>query len=205
MFNLSIKAEEIIFTKDNEPLTILDALIDEYEITQLHPGFVEKYAEISQNKELLKITSDKNKLNNFISNRQIIDVVIEYPTKLSSNQLKDMLRKLTPRLYSIASSQSEVDEEVHLTVGVVEYEQLGFLHTGASSRVGFLQRTSANDQIKVYVESNDRFRLPKESDVPIIMIGPGTGIAPFRAFLQERAATNSKGKNWLFFWKSLFF
>ena len=197
LFNLSIKAEEIIFTKDNEPLTILDALIDEYEITQLHPGFVEKYAEISQNKELLKITSDKNKLNNFISNRQIIDVIIEYPTKLSSNQLKDMLRKLTPRLYSIASSQSEVDEEVHLTVGVVEYEQLGFLHTGAAS--GFLQRTSANDQIKVYVESNDRFRLPKNAETPIIMIGPGTGIAPFRAFLQERAATNSKGKNWLFF------
>ena len=111
-------------------MTILDALIDEYEILSLLRLF-EKYTEISQNKELLKITSDKNKLNNFISNRQIIDVVIEYPTKLSSNQLK--IWKANSASLLIASSQSEVDEEVQLTVGVVEYEQLGFLHTGAAS------------------------------------------------------------------------
>lgn len=194
---LKIDVNEIIFSKENEPLTILDALIYEFEITQLHPGFVKKYAELTNNSELVDISNDKEKLNNFISNKQIIDLIIEYPSTISSRQLKDLLRKLTPRLYSIASSQNEVEDEVHLTVGVVQYQELGFLHTGAAS--GFLQRTSPNDKVKIYVESNDRFRLPENPNTPIIMIGPGTGIAPFRAFLQERAALNAKGKNWLFF------
>ena len=172
-------------------------MIYEFEITQLHPGFVKKYAELTKNSELIDISNDKEKLNKFISNKQIIDLIIEYPLTISSSQLKDLLRKLTPRLYSIASSQNEVEDEVHLTVGVVQYQELGFLHTGAAS--GFLQRTSPNDKVKIYVESNDRFRLPENPNTPIIMIGPGTGIAPFRAFLQERAALNAKGKNWLFF------
>ena len=155
---LKIDANEIIFSKENEPLTILDALIYEFEITQLHPGFVKKYAELTNNSELIDISNDKEKLNNFISNKQIIDLIIEYPSTISSRQLKDLLRKLTPRLYSIASSQNvEVEDEVHLTVGVVQYQELGFLHTGAAS--GFLQRTSPNDKVKIYVESNDRFRL----------------------------------------------
>ena len=194
---LKIDVDEIIFSKENEPLTILDALIYDFEITQLHPGFVKKYAELIQNSNLIDISNDKEKLNSFISNKQIIDLIIEYPSNISGNQLKDLLRKLSPRLYSIASSQNEVDDEVHLTVGVVQYHESGFLHTGAAS--GFLQRTSPNDKVKIYVESNDRFRLPENPNTPVIMIGPGTGIAPFRAFLQERAALNANGKNWLFF------
>ena len=194
---LKIDVDEIIFSKENEPLTILDALIYDFEITQLHPGFVKKYAELIQNSNLIDISNDKEKLNSFISNKQIIDLIIEYPSNISGNQLKDLLRKLSPRLYSIASSQNEVDDEVHLTVGVVQYQESGFLHTGAAS--GFLQRTSPNDKVKIYVESNDRFRLPENPNTPVIMIGPGTGIAPFRAFLQERAALNANGKNWLFF------
>ena len=167
---LKIDVNEIIFSKENEPLTILDALIYEFEITQLHPGFFKKYSELTNNSELIDISNDKEKLNNFISNKQIIDLIIEYPSTISSRQLKDLLRKLIPRLYSIASSQNEVEDEVHLTVGVVQYQELGFLHTGAAS--GFLQRTSPNDKVKIYVESNDRFRLPENPNTPIIMIGP---------------------------------
>ena len=109
-----------------------------------------------------------------------------------------MLRRLTPRLYSIASSPEEVGEEVHLTVGVVEY------HDGEAARVGgasgFLsQRLEEGENVKVFVESNANFKLPVDDNAPVIMVGPGTGIAPFRAFLQERDNRDAAGKNWLFF------
>jgi sulfite reductase (NADPH) flavoprotein alpha-component len=108
------------------------------------------------------------------------------------------LRKLTPRLYSIASSLNEVEDEVHLTLGVVEYEAHGHLHQGgASSYLG--HRLKENEEVLIYVESNDNFRLPEDSSKPVIMIGPGTGIAPFRAFLQERAVQEASGDNWIFF------
>ena len=108
-----------------------------------------------------------------------------------------MLRKLTPRLYSIASSQAEVEEEVHLTVGVVKYDAFGFGHLGGAS--GHLSQLEPGAEVSIYVESSDHFRLPDNPNTPIIMIGPGTGIAPFRAFIQERAAMDSNGDNWLFF------
>ena len=182
---------------NDEKQSIQSALEQTYELTQLHRAFVQDYAELTNQAELRAIASDAEKLQAYITDRQIIDVIHEYPTTLTADALISTLRKLTPRLYSIASAQAEVEEEVHLTVGVVEYEAYGFHHLGGAS--GHLSQLQPGAEISVYVEASDHFRLPTNPDTPIIMIGPGTGIAPFRAFVQERAATEATGDNWLFF------
>lgn len=181
-----------------DTLTIEQALTDQLELTQSYPAFVEKYAAATQNAALTALAGDKAALRAYLSERQIIDIVREHPGLLSAQQLADALRKQQPRLYSIASSQAEVEDEVHLTVGVVRYDAYGQPHLGGAS--GFLaERLAEGDKVKVFVEHNNNFRLPQSDDTPVIMIGPGTGIAPFRAFLQERDARGASGKNWLFF------
>src|SRR5690606_23473250 len=107
------------------------------------------------------------------------------------------LRPLTPRMYSIASSQSAVDQEVHLTLANVAYEYEGEARWGAASN--FLAALAEGEKLPVFIEENQRFRLPADSSRDVIMIGPGTGVAPFRAFVQERAAAGASGRNWLFF------
>ena len=181
----------------DEETSIAQALIETYELTQLHPAFVQDYAELTDSAELRKIAADADALKTYIADRQIIDVIHEHPAPLAPEAFISTLRKLTPRLYSIASSQTEVEEEVHLTVGVVDYEINGFEHLGGAS--GHLSHLQAGEEVRVYVEANDNFRLPSDGSTPTIMIGPGTGIAPFRAFLQERAALEASGENWIFF------
>ena len=114
-----------------------------------------------------------------------------------------VLRKLQPRLYSIASSQKAVGESVHLTVAVVQYqpERSSHLHRGVCSTF-LAERAEGNGKVPVFVHTAKHFRIPENPDTPTIMVGPGTGIAPFRAFLQERKALGAKGKNWLFFGNS---
>ncbi|MEO3879418.1 assimilatory sulfite reductase (NADPH) flavoprotein subunit [Rheinheimera fenheensis] len=181
-----------------DTLTIEQALTDQLELTQSYPAFVEKYTAATHNAALTELAADKAALRAYLSERQIIDIVREHPGLLSAQQLADALRKQQPRLYSIASSQAEVEDEVHLTVGVVRYDAYGQPHLGGAS--GFLaERLAEGDKVKVFVEHNNNFRLPQSDDTPVIMIGPGTGIAPFRAFLQERDARGASGKNWLFF------
>lgn len=181
-----------------DTLTIEQALTDTLELTQSYPAFVEKYAAATGNTALAELAADKAALRAYINDRQIIDIVREHPGLLSAQQLADALRKQQPRLYSIASSQAEVEDEVHLTVGVVRYDAYGQPHLGGAS--GFLaERLAEGDKVKVFVEQNNNFRLPTNDDTPVIMIGPGTGIAPFRAFLQERDSRGASGKNWLFF------
>ena len=184
-------------TVGDESVSISQALVETYELTQLHPAFVQDYAELTDAPELRQIAADADALKKYIADRQIIDVIHEYPAALDADALISSLRKLTPRLYSIASSQAEVEEEVHLTVGVVDYEINGFEHLGGAS--GHLSQLQAGEEVRVYVEANDHFRLPADPTTPTIMIGPGTGIAPFRAFLQERAASEASGENWIFF------
>ena len=184
-------------TIGEEETSIAQALIETYELTQLHPAFVQDYAELIDSAQLRKIAADADALQAYISDRQIIDVIHEHPAPLAPEAFISTLRKLTPRLYSIASSQTEVEEEVHLTVGVVDYEINGFEHLGGAS--GHLSHLQAGEEVRVYVEANDNFRLPSDGSTPTIMIGPGTGIAPFRAFLQERAALEASGENWIFF------
>ncbi|MGY5709913.1 assimilatory sulfite reductase (NADPH) flavoprotein subunit [Vibrio cincinnatiensis] len=183
---------------DGKKVSILQALIEQYEITNSNPQFITQFAELSGSKKLHKLVEEKDKLREYSANTQIIDVLKEKKTKLSAEQLISLLRRLTPRLYSIASSQAEVDEEVHLTVAVVEYEKNGELRQGGAS--SFLaQRLEEGGTVKVFVEHNKQFKLPEDDHTPIIMVGPGTGIAPFRSFIQERDNRGASGKNWLFF------
>lgn len=178
--------------------SLLDALVNKLELTLSYPGFVKAYLTATNDKGLASLVEDKTALREFLSVSQIVDIVEKYPAKVSAQALVDAMRPITPRLYSIASSQAEVEDEVHLTVAHVEYEANGFTHQGGAS--GFLStRLEEGQSVNVYVENNDNFRLPSDPNTPVIMIGPGTGIAPFRAFLQERDATEAEGKNWLFF------
>ncbi len=180
-----------------QTLALKTALTEQLELTQSYPSFVEKYAQATANSELLELVKDKAALRQYLENRQTLDVILQNPAPLTAQQLVDALRKQQPRLYSIASSQAEVGDEVHLTVGVVRYEAFGATHLGGAS--GFLaERLEEGAVVKVFVEHNDNFRLP-DHETPVIMIGPGTGIAPFRAFLQERDQAGATGQNWLFF------
>ncbi|RVU34440.1 assimilatory sulfite reductase (NADPH) flavoprotein subunit [Rheinheimera riviphila] len=182
---------------DGAEHTVQQLLTEQLELTQSYPSFVEKYAAATGNAKLQQLATDKTALREFLAQHQTADVVLQYPGSLSAQQLVDSLRKQQPRLYSIASSQAEVGEEVHLTVGVVRFDSFGQTHLGGAS--GFLaERLAEGQQVKVFVEHNDNFRLPNH-DTPVIMIGPGTGIAPFRAFLQERDNAGATGQNWLFF------
>jgi sulfite reductase (NADPH) flavoprotein alpha-component len=186
-----------------QSISLSEALTEQLELTQSYPAFVEKYAVATGNAPLQRLAQDKIALRAYLVDRQIIDIVREHPVSndsaaLSAQQLVDALRKQQPRLYSIASSQAETADEVHLTVAVVRYDAFGQPHLGGAS--GYLaERLAEGDKIRVFIEQNNHFRLPADDNTPLIMIGPGTGIAPFRAFLQERDARGATGKNWLFF------
>ncbi|MDV6254095.1 assimilatory sulfite reductase (NADPH) flavoprotein subunit [Vibrio sp. EA2] len=183
---------------DGESLSIHSALVSKFEITTSNPQLVTKFAELSGSKKLQKLVDDKDKLREYSANTQIVDVLAEKKTKLTADELVGLLRRLTPRLYSIASSQAEVDEEVHLTVGLVEYDHNEEKRYGGAS--SFLaQRLEEGGEVKVFIEHNNNFKLPEDDNTPIIMVGPGTGIAPFRSFIQERENRDAEGKNWLFF------
>ncbi|EKP0299265.1 assimilatory sulfite reductase (NADPH) flavoprotein subunit [Aeromonas veronii] len=179
--------------------TLRAALTSHFELTRLHGGFITGLADISDNAALKDLAGDKAQVNALVASTQIVDVLKRFPTTLTAEQLVGLLRPLTPRLYSIASAQSEVEEEVHLTVGVVRYRQEdGTVRSGAASSY-LADRLIEDGEVRVFVEHNDNFRLPQNPDTPVIMVGPGTGIAPFRAFMQEREAQGAEGKNWLFF------
>jgi sulfite reductase (NADPH) flavoprotein alpha-component len=182
----------------NQVFTLTDALTTELEITQTAPAFVEFWAKISGNKELTAIAADKNTAREYAGEHQIIDVVKAAKTEIDPQFFVEALRKITPRLYSIASSQTEVEEEVHLTVGLVSFDANGEPRSGGAS--SFLaNRLEEGQKVRVFVEHNDNFRLPQSDDTPVIMVGPGTGVAPFRAFMQEREARDAGGDNWMFF------
>lgn len=186
-------------TVSGKAVALSDALTSQFELTRLHAGFISGLAEISADESLKALAADKDETRKLAANAQIVDVLKRFPTKLTADQLAGLLRALSPRLYSIASSQAEVEEEVHLTVGVVRYPQEdGSVRSGGAS--SFLaDRVAEGGEVRVFVEHNDNFRLPANPDTPVIMVGPGTGIAPFRSFIQERDAQGAEGKNWLFF------
>lgn len=185
---------------DEQTITLSEALIAKYELTGTHPAFVEGYANLTNNSALLAVAEDKNALRDFANNHQIVDVISDENNEaVNAENFLALLRRISPRLYSIASSQSEVEEEVHLTVGSVLFtnEQDEQRSGGAS---GFLNhRLEEGAEVKVFIEDNHNFRLPADPQTPIIMVGPGTGIAPFRSFMQEREASDAEGKNWLLF------
>jgi sulfite reductase (NADPH) flavoprotein alpha-component len=194
---LWLKGDESV-TVDGKTLSLAEALEWHFELTINTANIVEKYAQLTRNAALLDLVGDKTKLQHYAQSTPIVDMVRYAPAELTAEQLIDLLRPLTPRLYSIASSQAEAESEVHITVGVVRYEIEGRARTGGAS--GFLaDRLEEDGEVRVFIEHNDNFRLPANPDTPVIMIGPGTGIAPFRAFMQQRENDGATGKNWLFF------
>jgi len=187
-----------LVTTANGEVTLTDALTNHFELTQAYPGFVTKVAELTGDTSYTSLSDDKASLRTAVGDRQIADILRANPVTLTADQLAVALRPLQPRLYSIASSQTELPDEVHTTVAVVRYAVDGAAREGGAS--GFIgSRSEPGDTVRVYIEPNDHFRLPVDPETPVIMIGPGTGIAPFRAFLQERDATGASGKSWLFF------
>lgn len=182
-------------------VTIKKALIEHLDVTETTPQFVRAYAAYlaaDGKKDLAPIVDDSAALSEYIQDRPPVFIVADHPVNLSAQQLHDLFRPLTPRLYSIASSQEEVGEEVHITVRTVRYDNDEKDYQGAAS--GFLaDRIEEGDEVKIFIEPNRNFRLPEAGDTPIIMIGAGTGVAPFRAFVQDRQAKGDKGKNWLIF------
>lgn len=194
---LWLKGDETVEV-DGKTLSLSDALRSHYELTQNTTPIVEKYAALARDEKLLALVADKAALQQYAHNTPIVDMVRQAPVELSAEQLLGLLRPLTPRLYSIASSQAETENEVHVTVGVVRYDIDGRARAGGAS--SFLaDRLEEDGDVRVFIEHNDNFRLPANPDTPVIMIGPGTGIAPFRAFMQQRDADGAGGKNWLFF------
>jgi sulfite reductase (NADPH) flavoprotein alpha-component len=183
---------------NGKTMTLEAALLGAFELTQAHPGFVKHYAEALGNPDLLQLAGDSKVLRTYLDRRQIVDVLKHYPGPLGAQQLLGCLRHLTPRQYSIASSPLVDPRKVALTVNMVRYQQDHETRIGAAS--GFLGwRVHEGDRVPVFVVPNPNFRLPADPTTPLIMIGPGTGIAPFRAFLQHRAAQKATGDNWLFF------
>jgi len=179
-------------------LRLYDALRSHLELTQLHPKVVAGWAEHTGDGELLGLVGDQAGRRAFAGERQLLDLLLAHPAPIDAGALLALLQPLQPRLYSIASSQAEYPDEVHLAVARVEYESFGRGHVGGAS--GHLtRRVEQGDVQAVYVVENNGFRLPRDNGAPVIMVGAGTGIAPFRAFLQQRVADGSEGHNWLVF------
>lgn len=194
---LWLKGDEQV-TVDGKTQALSEALQWHFELTVNTANIVENYATLTRSESLLPLVGDKAQLQHYAATTPIVDMVRFSPAQLDAQALIDLLRPLTPRLYSIASSQAEVESEVHVTVGVVRFDIEGRAREGGAS--SFLaERVEEDGEVRVFIEHNDNFRLPANPETPVIMIGPGTGIAPFRAFIQQRAADEAPGKNWLFF------
>lgn len=185
-------------TIDGEERLLYDALLNHYEITTITRPMLQKYALLTGTMQLDRLLCDKHKLNDYLHGREIIDLVTDFPfDRLSPQTLVDCLRKLPPRLYSIASSLKQHPDEVHITVAAVRYQTQGRDRKGVAST--FLADRIDEAAVPIYIDRNTNFKLPPDPATSIIMIGPGTGIAPFRAFIEDREAIGESGKSWLFF------
>jgi sulfite reductase (NADPH) flavoprotein alpha-component len=181
--------------------SLLDALLNHLQITRLTRKIIEAYATIGQCQQMFSLLAPEQRaqLEEYIYDRGVIDLLHDFPGVLRDPaDLVAMLPPLAPRLYSISSSPSAHTGELHTTVAIVRYRSHNRERGGVCSTL-LADRTSTGGSLPVYIQPNKRFRLPADPSVPIIMIGPGTGIAPFRSFLHERRALNHTGRNWLFF------
>lgn len=196
------RGDEIRELGDGKILSILEILESDYDITSLNANLMKKYAPLAKSKSLDELLKEENKekLNLYLDGREIRDLFQDYPPAdpLTMDQLFGLLRKMPPRLYSIASSIKAHPEEVHLTVGVVRFDAHGLPRKGVCSSY-LADRVAIDETVPVFIHVNKNFFLPEDPNTPIIMVGPGTGIAPFRAFAEERKAIGAKGRSWLFF------
>jgi len=160
---------------------------------------IDGYAEFA-GKGIQNLLGDKNKTKQrkYIEGRELIDMIVDYPPKVDAQGLASVLRKLPHRLYSIASSYDAHPEEAHLLIATVRYETHGRQRKGVATTY-YSDRVTEDTLVPAFVHENPNFRLPADPATPTIMIGPGTGVAPFRAFLEQREIDGSASKNWLFF------
>jgi len=193
--------ESVQINEEGDIYSLRKALLSKFEITRLTKSFIQAAAELFHHEELKKLAAPGNeeKVKAYIDGRDLLDFVRDFrPVQLKPVDFIHILRKLPARQYSIASSLKANPDEVHLTISTVRFQAHGRNRKGVcSSQIA--ERIQPGDMLPIYVDQNPNFKLPSNPDTPIIMIGPGTGVAPFRAFLQEREAEGITGKSWLFF------
>lgn len=195
------EAESVIINKQGETLPLKDALTTYFEITLLSRKLLQQAAAFTENEELQKLISEENadQLKEYVYGRDLLDMLRDFgPWNAKAQDIVSLLRKMTPRLYSIASSFNAHPGEVHLTIGAVRYNAHGRDRKGVCS-VQVAERTQVGDTLPVFVQPNKHFHLPESLETDVIMCGPGTGIAPFRSFIEERAVNGTTGRTWLFF------
>ena len=184
-------------THEEQTLPLREWLADKRELTRLARPFAIAHAARARHDDLDAAIASPVALPELLREQQVIDLLHAYPAQWDAASLVAALCPLTPRLYSIASSLKAVEDEAHLTVARLDYRAFGRDHVGAAS--DFLGNRTLESRVPVFIEANERFRLPADASRDVIMIGPGTGVAPFRGFVQERAALGAAGRNWLFF------
>ena len=195
---LQLDGQEKVTVFD-ETYSLKEALQKKLEITVLSKPLLQKVIAYTVHKDFANLLEDDTARKEYVNGRDLLDVVEDFaPFTWDAQQFASLLRKIPARLYSIASSQKVNSEEVHLTIGKVSYETNGRVRQGVCSG-SVAEHIQVGDTLPIYVHPNQNFRLPEQEDTPIIMIGAGTGIAPFRAFLEEREELGGGGKSWLFF------
>ena len=193
--------ESITVNKQGDLLALRKALLQHYEITVLTKPLIKQFAELTSNPGLQELVEPghEQELKQYIEERDLLDLVQDYQLKgITAASFASVLRKLPARLYSISSSPKATPDEVHITVRAVQYEAHGRDRYGVCS-TQLAERLQPGDTLPVYIQHNPNFKLPADPGAPVIMIGPGTGVAPFRAFLSEREETGAEGKTWLFY------
>ncbi|MBB65167.1 MAG: sulfite reductase [Waddliaceae bacterium] len=194
--------ERIIDPRDQSTSSIKEFLLHKANISRVSSKFADQMIELGANPSLAdrKESMDRKEFRSYLEEFHIWDFLIEFgPVQWPAQDFVSSLSRLIPRLYSIASSPLVYPQEVHFTIAVLHYETRGHTRKGVCSHYLCEQLSLHSNELGVYLQKSKDFRLPEDDNTPIIMIGPGTGIAPFRAFIQERIAKNAKGKNWLFF------
>lgn len=182
---------------DGTALPLRRWLGERRELTRLHRPLLKAHAERSDSAKLAAALADASTATALLQTTPLLDLLAEHPAAWSATDLVAALRPLAPRLYSIASSREAVGDELHLTVGHEVFEGRDGLRYGAASH--YLATLKEGDTARLFIERNERFRLPADASRDVIMVGPGTGVAPFRGFVQQRAATGASGRNWLIF------
>jgi sulfite reductase (NADPH) flavoprotein alpha-component len=199
---LGYKGDERVLDHYKVEISLDEALRTRLGIGKLARGSVGQYAKLAPDVEGLKVMvgpDNKARAEEYCWGREFVDLAVDFPGVVTEpQQLFNVLQRLTPRMYSIASSQAMHQDNVQTTVRVIRYDSHGRSRQGvASGHLG--DRAGVGETMPIFLHSNASFRLPEDNSAPVIMIGPGTGIAPFRAFLEERQATGAPGDNWLFF------
>ena len=192
-----LSANATITTKYDD-VTLYEALFHHFEITVLNKKVLEDYNDFAGSSKLKNLINDPEKLEEYLYGSDLLDLLNDFPTKITALQLISILRYLPYRLYSIASSIGANPDEVHITVAKVDFEFRNRKRKGACSTY-LSERLIENEKIPVFIEKNINFRLPEENQTPVIMIGAGTGVAPYRAFIQELEARGNRNNSWLFF------